>query len=303
MGKSPEAFSMLETAERPLAATSGKTLRVLIVDDNQDAADTLGVLVEDLGNQVHVTYGGAQALDVATAFRADLMFIDIAMPDLDGCELVRRFRRMRAFAHTRIVAITGHSDDGHRTLAIKAGFDAVLFKPVQLAEIEEALASALLADGQASSRPYERARAATERRLPIEEARRIRKGRKSKTLTQAEGEAAICEGVARFQQEYLGWRSERIAAHFVKDLLVVRITGVLTLAERQLGKSASPEKGRDLIKQVRKQLLELARPMLESLVHEITGVKVVSMHHDISTVTGEEMVVFSSVGAPHFEGT
>ena len=76
---------------------------------------------------------------------------------------------------------------------------------------------------------------------------------------------------------------------------MVRIVGVLTLAERQLGKSLSPEKGRDLIKQVRKQLLELARPMLESLVHEVTGVKVVSMHHDISTVTGEEVVVFSLV--------
>ena len=55
----------------------------------------------------------------------------------------------------------------------------------------------------------------------------------------------------------MGWRSEQIHAHFIKDLLVVRIQGVLTLAERQLGKSLSPEKGRDLIKQVRKQLLEL----------------------------------------------
>ena len=60
--------------------------------------------------------------------------------------------------------------------------------------------------------------------------------------------------------------------------------GALTPAERQLGKSSSPEKGRDLIKQVRKQLLETARPMLESLIHEVTGVKVLSLHHDISTV-------------------
>jgi uncharacterized protein YbcI len=62
----------------------------------------------------------------------------------------------------------------------------------------------------------------------------------------------------------------------------------------------SPEQGRDLIKQVRNQLLEVARPMLESLVHEVAGVKVLSMHHDISTVTGEEMVVFSLVEAPRF---
>jgi uncharacterized protein YbcI len=136
--------------------------------------------------------------------------------------------------------------------------------------------------------------------LPIGEARRIRKERKSKTLTESECEAAICEGIIRFQEEYLGWRSEQIQAHFIKDLLVVRIHGVLALAERQLGKSLSPEKGRDLIKQVRTQLLELARPMLESLVHEVAGVKAVSMHHDISTVTGEEVVIFSLAEAPRF---
>jgi uncharacterized protein YbcI len=98
----------------------------------------------------------------------------------------------------------------------------------------------------------------------------------------------------------LGWRSEQIHTHHIKDLLVIRIVGVLTLAERQLGKSLSPEKGRNLIKQVRKQLLELARPMLESLVHEVAGVKVLSMHHDISTVTGEEVVIFSLAAAPRF---
>jgi uncharacterized protein YbcI len=80
----------------------------------------------------------------------------------------------------------------------------------------------------------------------------------------------------------------------------VRLIGALTPAERQLGKSLSAEKGRDLIKQVRAQLLEVARPMLESLVHEVAGVKVLSMHHDISTVTGEEFVIFSTVEAPRF---
>ena len=81
---------------------------------------------------------------------------------------------------------------------------------------------------------------------------------------------------------------------------MVRILGVLTAAEKQLAKSLSAEKGRDLVKQVRKQLLELARPMLESLVHEAAGVKVVSMHHDISTVTGEEVIIFSLDAAPCF---
>jgi len=281
--------------------TTDKTLRVLVVDDNRDGADALGLLIEELGNQVHVTYGGAKALEVATAFRPDLMLVDLVMPDMDGCGLVMRFRQIPAFAQTKIVAITGQKDEEHKSSAMKAGCDAVLVKPVALTEIKAVLASvAVPGAGQAPKRAKERTGVGAERRLPIDEARRIRNERKSKTLTQAESEAAICDGIIRFQEEYLGWRSEQIHTHFIKDLLVVRILGVLTLAERQLGKSLSPEKGRDLIKQVRKQLLELARPMLESLVHEVVGVKVVSMHHDISTVTGEEVVVFSLAGAPRF---
>jgi len=281
--------------------TTDKTLRVLVVDDNRDGADALGLLVEELGNQVHVTYGGTQALDVATAFRPDLMLVDLVMPEMDGCGLVIRLRQIPAFAQTKIVAITGQKAEEHRSSAVKAGCDTVLVKPVALTEIKAVLASvAVSGAGQAPKRAKERARVGAERRLPIDEARRIRKERKSRTLTQTESEAAICDGIIRFQEEYLGWRSEQIHTHFIKDLLVVRILGVLTLAERQLGKSLSPEKGRDLIKQVRKQLLELARPMLESLVHEVAGVKVLSMHHDISTVTGEEVVIFSLAGAPRF---
>ena len=261
------------------------------------------MLVEELGNQVHVTYGGTKALDVATAFRPDLMLVDLAMPEMDGCGLVTQFRQIPAFAQTRIVAITGHADEGHKSLAMKAGFDTVLFKPVALTEIKAVLASVVRVvalAGQSPQRAKKRASPRAERRLPIDEARRIRNERKSKTLTQAESEAAICEGIIRFQEEYLGWRSEQIRVHLIKDLLVVRIQGVLTLAERQLVKSLSPEKGRDLIKQTRKQLLELARPMLESMVHEVAGVKVLSMHHDISTVTGEEVVIFSLAEAPRF---
>ncbi|HEV3300756.1 MAG TPA: Na-translocating system protein MpsC family protein [Planctomycetaceae bacterium] len=285
-------------------AASEKTLRVLVVDDNRDGADALGLLVEELGNQVHVTYGGTQALDVANAFRPDLMLVDLLMPGLDGFGLVIRLRQIPAFAQTRIVAITGQKDSELKSSAMKAGFDTVLFKPVARTEIEAVLASVVPGvthPGRPPKRAQERASPGTERRLPIDEARRIRNERNSKTLTQDESEAAICDGISRFQEEYLGWTSERIQAHLINDLLVVRIFGVLTPAERQLGKSVSPEKGRDLIKQVRVQLLELARPMLESLVHEVAGVKVLSMHHDISTVNGEEVVIFSLAGVPRFQ--
>jgi CheY-like chemotaxis protein len=283
--------------------TNDMTLRVLIVDDNRDGADALGLLVEELGNQVHVTYGGTKALEIATAFRPDLMLADLVMPDMDGCDLVTRLRQIPDFAHTKIVAITGQKGEEHNALAMQAGFDAVLVKPVALTEIKAVLASVfpvVTHAGQSPKQAHERVSLGAERRLPIDEARRIRNERNSKTLTQAESEAAICDGIIRFQDEYLGWRSEQVHVHVIKDLLVVRIRGVLTLAERQLGKSLSPEQGRDLIKQARKQLLELARPMLESLVHEVAGVKVLSMHHDISTVTGEEVVIFSLAGAPRF---
>lgn len=280
--------------------TSEKTLRVLIVDDNRDGADALGLLVEALGNQVHVTYGGTQALDVATAFRPDLILVDLLMPDMNGCELVKRLRQIPAFVHTNIVAITGLKDEGHKTLALKSGFNGLLVKPAALTEIKAVLANVVpVVAGK--SRARARVRLGTEGRLPMVEARRLRNERPSKALTQAECEAAICDGTIRFQEEYLGWQSEQLHVHFLKDLLLIRIRGALTLAERQLGKSLLPEKGRDLIKQARKQLLELARPMLESLVHEVTGVKVLSMHSDISTATGEEVVLFSLAEAPRFQ--
>src|ERR1017187_2843717 len=102
-------------------ATSEKALRVLVVDDNRDGADALGMLVEELGNQVHVTYGGTQALDVATAFRPDLMLVDLVMPEMDGCALVTRLRQIPAFADTKIVAITGLKDEEFKVMAKKAG--------------------------------------------------------------------------------------------------------------------------------------------------------------------------------------
>jgi CheY-like chemotaxis protein/uncharacterized protein YbcI len=280
-----------------------KTLRVLVVDDDRDGADTLGMVVEELGSQAHVTYGGTSALDVATLFRPDLMLIDLAMPDMDGCHLVAQFRRIPAFAQTQIVAITGHADLGHKTLAMKAGFDKVLFKPVALTEIKAVLASVVPVDPLAGHSPQlanKRASPRAERRLPMSEARRLRKDRASRILTQAESEAAICEGIIRFQEDYLGWGAEQIRVRFIKDLLVVRLLGALTVAERHLAKSLSPERGRDLIKLTRDQILELARPMLESMVHEVVGVKVLSLHHDISTVTGEEVVIFSLTEEPCF---
>ncbi len=118
--------------------------------------------------------------------------------------------------------------------------------------------------------------------------------------TQGEIEAAICDGVSRFEQEYMGRGPKHIHAYLIGDLLVVRLQGVLTAAEQQLVKSLPAEKGRDLLKQVRTQLVETARPVMEAMVHEVTGVKPVSLHHDISTVTGEEVLLFALAEPPLF---
>ena len=116
--------------------------------------------------------------------------------------------------------------------------------------------------------------------------------------TQGEIEAAICQGMSHFEQDYMGRGPKNIHAHLIGDLLVVRLQGVLTAAEQQLVKSLSSDKGRDLLKEVRTQLMETARPIMEAMVHEATGVKVLSLHHDISTVTGEEIVLFTLAQAP-----
>ena len=116
--------------------------------------------------------------------------------------------------------------------------------------------------------------------------------------TQGEIEAAVCQGIACFEQEYMGRGPKDIQTHLHGDLLVVRLRGVLTAAERHLVQTLIPEKGRDLLKQVRTQLVELARPVLDAMVDAATGVKVSSLHHDISTVTGEEIVVFTLTQSP-----
>jgi uncharacterized protein YbcI len=121
--------------------------------------------------------------------------------------------------------------------------------------------------------------------------------------TQGEIEAAVCDGVSRFEQEYMGRGPKDIRAHLLGDLLVVRLQGVLTAAEQHLVRTLPPEKGRDLLKQVRTQLIEIARPVLSATVAEATGVAVVSLHHDISTVTGEEVILFTLVTPPAMRDT
>jgi uncharacterized protein YbcI len=116
--------------------------------------------------------------------------------------------------------------------------------------------------------------------------------------TQGEIEAAVCEGLTRFEQDYMGRGPKDVRTYLLGDLLVVRLQGVLTAAEQQLVQSLPADRGRELLKQVRTHLVETARPLMEAMIQEATGVKVVSMHHDISTATGEEVVLFTLAESP-----
>jgi uncharacterized protein YbcI len=153
-------------------------------------------------------------------------------------------------------------------------------------------------------------RAGEERRLTCRRggvdvipARRVESEFNRAMKSQGEIEAVICEGINRFEQEYMGRGPKSIHAHLLGDLLVVRLQGVLTAAEQHLANSLPGEKGRDLLKQVRTHLIETARPLMEAMVEAATGAKVVSVHHDISTATGEEVVVFTFAESPLFRDT
>jgi uncharacterized protein YbcI len=121
--------------------------------------------------------------------------------------------------------------------------------------------------------------------------------------TQGELEAAVCQGISRFEQDYMGRGPKDVHTYLLGDLLVVRLRGVLTAAEQHLVTSLPAEKGRDLLKQVRTHLVETARPIMEAMIEEVTGVKVISLHHDISTITGEEVVLFALAELPVLRDT
>jgi uncharacterized protein YbcI len=118
--------------------------------------------------------------------------------------------------------------------------------------------------------------------------------------SRGEIEAAVCGAVARFQQDYLGRGPRDIQTHLVDDTLVVHLRGVLSVAEQRLleGSACSDGRGAELVKQLRSHLVLSGRPMLEGLVADATGSRPVTVHHDISTVTGEEVIVVTLAAAP-----
>jgi CheY-like chemotaxis protein len=104
--------------------------RILVVDDNVDAATTLQLLLKSLGHEACAVYDGQQALSTAVSFRPDVVLLDIGMPGLDGYEVARRLRALRRSEPLRIIAVTGWGQEADRTRSREAGFDVHLVKPV-----------------------------------------------------------------------------------------------------------------------------------------------------------------------------
>ena len=112
----------------------------------------------------------------------------------------------------------------------------------------------------------------------------------SRPETKGQMEARIATAITQFEREHIGRGPREVRAWIIQDLVLVRLKGVLTPAEEKL---ARDEEGHHLVREVRRQLLEGSRPMLDEMILLLTGVRVISLHSDISTKTGERVIVFT----------
>jgi CheY-like chemotaxis protein len=113
--------------------------RVLIVDDNRDSAETLGLMVELWGHQVRTAHDGPAALEMALADSPEIVLLDIGLPGMNGYEVARRMRGLDGLAGVKLVALTGYGGEADRQRSREAGFDRHLVKPVDPGTLEELL--------------------------------------------------------------------------------------------------------------------------------------------------------------------
>jgi PAS domain S-box-containing protein len=136
IGRSDDAPSQAPSRSTVLAAR-----RVLVVDDNRDAAESLAALLKLLGAEVHVAYGGAQALEALAVFEPAVVLLDIGMPDMDGHEVARRIRQQPRFQHVTLIALTGWGQKQDLDRSQSAGFDYHLTKPADVGALASLLTS------------------------------------------------------------------------------------------------------------------------------------------------------------------
>jgi CheY-like chemotaxis protein len=139
LAEAAAAAAPVAPAEGPGRPTSGK--RVLVVDDNVEAADTLGTLLGLLGAKVRVVYDGKAALEAFIAFRPQVVIVDLSMPGMDGYDVVRSLRRQPESGNSMLVALTGWSQPKVRARVLEAGFNRYLVKPIKAADLRDLLAA------------------------------------------------------------------------------------------------------------------------------------------------------------------
>jgi CheY-like chemotaxis protein len=141
-------------SEKPTAAGAGERAlpgdgrRILVVDDNTDAARSLATLLKLRGHEVQVAFGGREALAAARAEPPELIFLDIGMPDMDGYEVARQLRAEFDGEAMGLVALTGWGTEQDRNRSTEAGFDFHLTKPVDLAAVEEVIGKVAMQAGE-----------------------------------------------------------------------------------------------------------------------------------------------------------
>ena len=137
---------LLQHSERqpapiPSKKQSSNSLKVLVVDDNEDMANSLAILLQISGHDVRTAHSGPAALETADKLQPNLVLLDIGLPGMDGYEVAERLRQNPKFTKVRLVAVTGYGLESERRRSQKSGFDAHLVKPIKLQELQDVLAS------------------------------------------------------------------------------------------------------------------------------------------------------------------
>lgn len=114
--------------------------RILVVDDNRDAAESLAMILSLTGDETRIAYDGLEALQTAATFKPDVIFLDLGLPKLNGYEVARRVRQSSGGEKTWLVALTGWTEDAERQRSMAAGFDEHLIKPLDYVTLTSLLA-------------------------------------------------------------------------------------------------------------------------------------------------------------------
>ncbi len=129
---------MSNQLERNSPSRNGATapLRILVVDDSADAADSLGLLLSVLGHEVRVVYDGRTAVKTADSFQPQVVFLDLGLPRMDGYEVAKRLREQPALRDVCLIAASGHGREEERRRCFESGFDHFLLKPYEKSELQ-----------------------------------------------------------------------------------------------------------------------------------------------------------------------